>query len=364
MTRAERAAPRQRRRALIVGIGLLGLTIAHFTSPPHAHNVHDLLFKVTFLPLILAALWFDVRGAMIWSGLVTGAYLIHVFGQLHGHQQPVWAWVGDIALYNVVTFTTAFLSSRRSQALARAEAQAHELEDNARALLQAEELARSSERLRAVGELAAGMAHEIRNPLGGIRGAGEVLRKTDASPAAREEFGALLETEIARLDRVVAGFLDFARPPDPVTTVVHPAEVVAAVFLLVRSEARHRDVTLASEVPERLAVRADGDLLRQVLLNLVLNAVQAHDAPGSVTIHATRADDRVVLRISDRGAGVPDALRNRLFDPYVSGRVDGTGLGLAVAARVTSTLGGELTLERTGADGTTFTLTLPAADAL
>src|SRR6185436_16101661 len=99
----------------------------------------------------------------------------------------------DIGLYFIVAATTGLLSQRRDQALERAEAQARELDANARALLQAEETMRRSERLRALGELAAGMAHEIRNPLGGIRGAAEVLVKPQTSPEARAEFGKLLD---------------------------------------------------------------------------------------------------------------------------------------------------------------------------
>lgn len=351
----------RRRRAVIVGVSLAVLTVAHFSAPAEDHSLHDLLFKVTFLPLILAGLWFGLRDALIWSGVVTGAYLVHVFTQLHGAHQPVWAWMGDLALYNVVTFTTALLSSRRAEALARAEAQARELETQARALLQAEELVRRGERHRSLGELAAGMAHEIRNPLGGIRGAGEVLRKPETSEAARQEFGQLLETEIARLDHVVANFLEFARPPAPELGPVGVGEVIDAVLLLTRGEARARGIELTRSAGAGTSARADADLLRQILLNLTLNALQAPGPPRAVRIEAERAEQRVVIRVRDDGSGVPDAIRDRLFDPYVTGRADGSGLGLAIASRLAASLDGELTLEASGPEGAVFRLELPAA---
>ncbi len=356
---------RERRWKLAVVAGsLLALTVVHFTTSPHWHALHEFLFKVTFLPLLLAGLWFHVRGGLIASLLTSAVYLVHLFTQLAGAgHHSMQAAVGDIFLYNVVAFTTGFLASRHAQELQRAETQARELEQNARALLQAEETIRGSERLRALGELAAGMAHEIRNPLGGIRGAAEVLRKPDTRADAREEFGALLDGEVARLDRVVGNFLDFARPPAPETSPVRPAEVLDSVFLLLGAEARRHEIALESTVPRELSVRADPDLLRQVLLNLSLNAVQVQQGRGGgrVRVTAARDGDLVALDVEDRGPGVAESIRDRLFDPYVTARAGGSGLGLPIAARLADSMGGRVMLRSTGPDGTVFRVTLPLA---
>src|SRR5439155_20931661 len=199
-----------------------------------------------------------------------------------------------------------------------------------------------SERLRALGELAAGMAHEIRNPLGGIRGAAEVLVKPQTSPEARAEFGKLLDEEVTRLDRVVGNFLDFARPPAAEVARVRPAEVVDAVFLLLAGAAKSRGVATENAVARDVEVGADPDLLRQILLNLCLNAVQAQDGGGLVRVTASRDGDRVLLDVEDRGPGVAPDLRGRLFDPYVTGRAGGSGLGLPIAARLAETMAGRM----------------------
>jgi two-component system sensor histidine kinase HydH len=358
--------PRERNgRLAFVAATLAFIALLHVLSDPMAHGVHDVLFKATYVPLIFAGWWFHVRGGLVASGLMTVFALTHYFAQLSAHSahggHPAWSVAVDVFLYNVVAFTTGLLSQRRDQALARAEAQARELESNARALLSAEEAMKRSERLRALGELAAGMAHEIRNPLGGIRGAAEVLVKPETRPEARAEFGKLLEEEVTRLDRVVANFLEFARPPAAEIARVRPAEVADAVALLLTSEARRRGVSIDRAVPPDLEVRADPALLRQILLNLCLNAVQAQDDGGLVRVTAARDGDRVLLDVEDKGPGVPAAIRDRLFDPYVTGREGGSGLGLPIAARLAETMGGGVELVSTGDAGSVFRVALPAA---
>ena len=348
------------RHHALVALGLGVLSALHFATDTHAVGVHDLLFKATFVPLILAGLWFRPAVAVAWSGLTSVVYLWHVFGDLAGHGHGT-LWLGDIVLYNVVAFGTATLSQRRAEALQQARRQARELEGNARALLSAEEPLRRTDRLRAVGELAAGMAHEIRNPLGGIQGAAEVLRRKGTPEPVAEEFWNLLLSEIKRLDAVVANFLQFARPPRPEVSAVKVGELVSAVFLLLRPEASRREVRCESAVGAEVVVRADEALLRQVLLNLCLNALQAQDSGGFVRVSTAASDARVRIAVEDGGPGVPDALRDTLFDAYVTGRSDGTGLGLAVAERLVSSIDGRIELLRTGATGATFVVELPGA---
>ena len=348
------------RHHVAIAVILAALTSFHFATDAHAVGIHDLLFKATFIPLILAGLWFNPRVAVLWSALTSAVYLLHVFGDLSGHGHDV-LWLGDIVLYNVVTLVTSVLSQRRTEALSQARRHAREHEENARALLRAEETLRQTDRLRAVGELAAGMAHEIRNPLGGIQGAAEVLRREGTPQAVADEFWTLLQSEIKRLDDVVANFLQFARPPRPEVSSVAVRELVAAVFLLLRPETMRCKIECRNEVPEGMAVRADEALLRQILLNLCLNAVQVQPHGGELVVTTDVCDSRVHLDVADHGSGVPERLRDTLFDAYVTGRSEGTGLGLAVAVRLASSMGGSLELVRTDDTGSRFRVDLPAA---
>ncbi len=348
------------RHHAIIAIMIATLTAFHFATDVHAVAVHDLLFKATFVPLILAGLWFPPRPALTWSALTSVVYFWHLFGGLSGHAHNT-LWVGDIVLYNVVTAVTSVLSQRSANALAQARRHSRDLETNARALLRAEETLRRGERLRAMGELAAGMAHEIRNPLSGIQGAAEVLRREDSPREVAEEFGALLESEVARLDSVVANFLEFARPPKPDVSSVALHDLTAAVFLLLRPEAKRREIVCENAVAPDVVVRADESLLRQILLNLMLNAVQVQSDGGLIRVSARIETERVVVDVEDRGPGVPTEMRDSLFDAYVTGRSEGTGLGLAVAVRLATSMRGSLEVASTGASGSTFRVVLPEA---
>ncbi len=345
---------------MVAGL-ILFLSLAHFLASPHDAQLHGFLFKATFLPLVLAGLWFGLRGALVASAVTAAIYLVHVWVQLVPAEcHDTGAIVADVGLLIVLALIAGVLSDRRVEALDRERARAEELEGANRRLLRAEEALRRSDRLRALGELSAGLAHEIRNPLGGIRGAAEILVREDTSPQARGEFADVLRAEVARLDRVVAGFLDFARPPQGKREPVDVGSEARTVGLLVAGQARSAGVCLEVRAPEGVLADGDGDLLRQALLNLVLNAMQAAGPGGSVRI-AVKARDPVAVEVVDDGSGVPPELAQSLFDPFRSGRPEGTGLGLALAHRLMESMGGNVKLTETGPEGTRMVLELPAS---
>lgn len=341
----------RRAKLILVGSSLALLTLAHFTTPAHLTSVHDFLFKATYLPLILAGLWLGLQGAALFSGLTAGLYLVHIFGQLAAAGSPTWPILADVSLFTIMSFTAGALSDRREAALRDAERKAAELKDTTRVLLRAEEELRRAERLRSLGELAAGLAHEIRNPLGGIQGAGEILARESTDAESRAEFREVLRSEISRLDRTVEAFLEFARPTEGVAETLDLRQEVEHVFLLLLGRAKDSGVELVNDIPPEFELRADPDLLRQVLLNLSLNGIQAMEGGG--TLRATPLPDRATgLRIEDTGEGIPEEVRDRLFEPFVTLRPGGTGLGLATSARLLDTMGGLVRVHASGPGGT------------
>jgi signal transduction histidine kinase len=218
-------------------------------------------------------------------------------------------------------------------------------------------------RLAALGTMAAGLAHEIRNPLAGMKGAAQYLLVDGRSDRAREMLEVIV-SETDRLDDVVSRFLDYARPLELKRAAEDLDQLVGRVLVLQRAEGLPPDLQLThAQGLAGAAVVVDGPLLTQVLWNLVRNAVQASGRSGHVRVQTAPGPDgrTVEITVSDTGPGIPPDVRARLFTPFVTTRDRGTGLGLPIAQRIVRAHQGELGVRSVEGAGTTFTVVLPAA---
>jgi signal transduction histidine kinase len=229
---------------------------------------------------------------------------------------------------------------------------------------------KEKDRLAALGEMAAGLAHEIRNPLGSIKASAQYLAETSEQPEGRREFLDIIVDEVDRLNRVLSSFLDYARPghTDPEPICVNSAVQLTLQFL--RPECDSANVTLHVTLdPDLPRARIDIERLRQVLINLVQNAVQAMISGGDLYVE-TRAQDRlriggdshrwVQISVRDTGPGIAPGLLPNLFVPFVTTKQQGTGLGLAISQRIVSEAGGRIDVRSREGLGTTFVVMLPA----
>ena len=225
----------------------------------------------------------------------------------------------------------------------------------------AAEKVRQSDKLSALGRLSAGLAHELRNPLNTLNVLTYAMReRSEASGSWRADLE-VVTSELQRMNLLLDQFLDFARPRPPRFERQRVEEIVTETLYLVGPEAGKRGVeveaSLSNETPE---VWADGDQLKQVFLNLALNALQAMNRGGRLAVDSGAAQGGVVVRFHDTGAGIPDAIRERLFEPFCTTRAGGTGLGLAVARRIIDAHSGGLSLESEAGRGTTASVWLPS----
>lgn len=220
---------------------------------------------------------------------------------------------------------------------------------------------RRQERLSTLGEVAAGLAHEVRNPLGIIKTTAELLQCSPSlNEAETRRLGYVVE-EVRRIDSLVRDFLSFAKAPQ-VSTRLQPADVVERALAFVQQEAerRHVAVSFADQAPGA-AVMGDPGQVYDAVLNLVLNALDAVPAGGHLRITQAKAAGDLVLTFADDGPGVPEEIRPRLFDPFVTSKASGTGLGLAKVFAVMESHGGRVTYVGSSA-GAVFELHFPLAD--
>jgi len=354
-------------RLIIIVLLVAVITALHYQTTISKVHFHDIYRRLYYVPIVLGGLWFTLRGGVATALVVSLLFIPHVVFQWGHHPTADPEQYLEIILYNVIGFLTGLLAERElrqklsyQNTARRLEESYAELRRQADLILDIEDQLRRADRLSALGELSAGMAHEIRNPLGSIRGTAEILQDGIDPADPRYEFTRILIREVDRLNRVVQDFLDFARPPTPLRGSVDPVAVLREVLQLTRQLALKNGVTVALEAMTATAtVAGEEEQLKQAFLNLVLNALQAMPAGGSLTVAAASGEGELVLRFSDSGPGIPAELLPKIFNPFFTTRREGTGLGLAITQRIISAHGGRIEVASDPGVGTTFTVVFP-----
>lgn len=231
-------------------------------------------------------------------------------------------------------------------------------------------IAARNEKLASLGTLAAGVAHEIRNPLTAINVRVHGLKKTLPDGSSELEDVTVIAEEIRRLDRIVRDFLDFARPSAPNLLTVQVENLFNRMQSLLAPQWKASAIQFQVEPATDLWVRVDTQQLEQVLINLVQNAADSIVGPGIITLRARAATARlagqaspvVILEVVDTGKGIPPEVQQRIFDPFYTTKENGTGLGLAIAASIVAKHGGRLQYRTQVGRGTTFGIVLPRAE--
>jgi two-component system sensor histidine kinase PilS (NtrC family) len=228
-------------------------------------------------------------------------------------------------------------------------------------LRQMEEAVRRSDRLAVVGGLAAGLAHEIRNPLASMCGSIEILGGSSHLDDQERRLMHVVLSEAERLEALVRDFLSFARPTSPKLEPLDGALAVAETVELFRPQATARGIDLELRADGPLVVRADPRQLRQVLWNLLGNAADATASGGRVRVHFSRHNHYGLLEVADSGEGIGEEDLKRIFDPFFTTKERGTGLGLTIVHRIVEAHGGELSVRSKLGQGSTFRVALPLA---
>jgi signal transduction histidine kinase len=217
-----------------------------------------------------------------------------------------------------------------------------------------------AEKMAAIGELAAGIAHEIRNPLGIITGSAETIRKHEDKKIQEEMTNYILE-ESKRINGLINTFLDFARPKEPRLVSCDLREILEKTLLLLSPQAKTLGVEVKKEIPQKLLqVSIDPDQMRQAFTNLGVNALEAMPQGGVLKVTVLEnTRGKILIRFSDTGKGIPKDLQTKVFDPFFTTKEGGTGLGLSIAHRIITQHGGDIRVEGEEGKGSTFTISFP-----
>jgi len=346
----------------VVGIGaaILFITALHMLTPIDRVLLHEVYQRLYYIPIIAAASLFGLRGGLVASAFASLAYIPHIALQWqHIHPDYALNQYAEIVLFNAVGGVTGALADRNRRARVRSERMASELQKAYVELRQTFEQLLQAERLAALGELSAAVVHEVRNPLAAIKGAVEIIEDALPPDSPRREFAEIAKQEVDRLDRLVKEFLRFARPPKPATAPADINEIVNSVGSLIEQRAVLQNVRIELRLGSNLQlVTVDSEQIKQVLLNLAINALQVMPEGGALQFRTSRADEAVVVEVEDEGGGIDPAIASRIFDPFFTTKEKGIGLGLSVCYKIAQQHGGLLTVSNTNS-GAIFRLAIP-----
>lgn len=345
-----------------VGIfaGILAVSLLHDVTPLSELHWHNVFQHVYYLPIMIAGLTLGWRGGLA-AGLLAGiSNLPHNY--IAWQTLPSYAidQVLDIPVFCSAGVLTGVLAERGRKQRADLQRTTQRLEEVYRELQDNFEQMKRAERLFALGHLSAGLAHEVRNPLASIAGAAGILQRNSNLPQRDAECLAIIAKECQRLNHLLTHFLNFARPREPKYQVTQIEPMLDSVIELAQHAVGRIPIRLRKDVPPQLeAVECDPELLKQVLLNLVINATQAMPEGGEVLVSARPRNGRISISVKDEGCGIDPAYRDKIFDPFFTTKETGTGLGLSVAHRIVEQHGGILTAEANPVQGMTFSVQLP-----
>jgi len=217
-----------------------------------------------------------------------------------------------------------------------------------------------SEKLASMGKMAAGIAHEIRNPLSSIKGLAQYLRNKFEENSESREYATVMINEVDRLNRIIQDMLNFAKPNAPILTSENIKEVILHSLKLVESELNSKEITIVhvDDGEEKIAL-ADKDLLTQVFLNLFINSIDAMDKNGTLQISLSEENRYIIVELIDNGGGIKEENIPKIFDPFFTLKQNGNGLGLAIVYNIIENHNGEITVSSKLNKGTTIKIKLP-----
>ena len=342
----------------LVGGAIILISTLHFLTPIESITAHQVYQRLYYLPIVAAALLFGLRGGLLAALFSSAVYLPHIFFQWHHQTEYSLNQYIEIVLFFFFAIVAGVLSDRNRREHERSEKITAELERSYAELRQTFEQLLQAERLSALGEISAGIVHEIRNPLGAIKGAVEIIEDELAPDSPRREFAQIAKHEVDRIEKLVREFVRFARPPKLVRNLADINGLIESVVKLLDQQAAAQKVTVKKEFAGDLPqVTLDIEQIEQVLLNLAINALQAMPGGGTLVFRTNQVKETVTIEVEDTGCGIPPNVIGRIFDPFFTTKDKGSGLGLSVAHKIVSQHEGSLVAENT-ALGTVFRLTL------
>ncbi|MCB2180859.1 MAG: hypothetical protein KQH63_02400 [Desulfobulbaceae bacterium] len=353
--------------SLIVVVIVIGLL--HFFTPGEYIFFHNTYRRLSYFPIVLGAIWFGVRGGLTLALLSSIAFIPHVLLFISHGPGAYISEMTEIVLYIAAGLVTGVIAGREtrlrdkyrqlSEKLQKSYARLH---DETEQLIEAEKQLAVAQKLSALGKLSASLAHEIKNPLSSIRGTAEILLDEFPEGHPKREFTDILLKETNRLNNTVEEVLRFSRQKGVAEKKEERepfAEIIAHVSALVERQVQQKKVTLILPDVDTVCNHEVQSGMSQVLLNLMLNALDSVPENGTIKVFIEPSDEGCSLNVCDNGPGVTDENKEKIFEPFFTGKEEGTGLGLLISRKIIESYGGEISVFDNPGGGACFRVFLP-----
>ncbi len=347
----EKLNPENKWHKIIILTGITGLTLAfHYgliVEPifGHIHWIHVIHGRLCYIPIVVAATWFGIRGGLFAATVISLLLMPYIFG-IEREMSDLVQEFAEIAFYFAIAVLAGALVEREFRIRRRHQDAKLQLE--------------RSQKFSLVGQVAAGVAHEIKNPLASIKGAVEILSDEGTSPAEKAEFQEIFIREIRRIDNTIAEFLNFARPKETKLVKLDLPGTLRNCIRQMEPQARRQQISIEGDLPDNIFILGDAEKIHQLTLNLIVNSIQAC-SPGTTIKIVLRVVGAQMARVTltDTGPGIDEEDLDKVFEPFYTTKTAGTGLGLAIVQSIVENHHGTIDLRSRPGQGTTVIITFP-----
>ncbi|MEN8258636.1 MAG: ATP-binding protein [Thermodesulfobacteriota bacterium] len=360
----------------LLALSLIVIGALHHLTPGEKLVFHETYRRISYFPIVVGGLLFGMRGGIALALLACLAFIphLHVF---HAMNYDFYlSELAEVILYLLAGGGVGFIASRESRLRekyqdlsSRLERSYRRLHEEAELLIEVEEQLRASQKLSALGQLSASLAHEIKNPLASVKGTAEIFLDEFPEGHPKREFAEILLKETSRLNKTVEEVLNFSRRQQQSGGEEPKKEeasmILKRVITLLDNTFSKKGINVELNLPSKgKGVLVDADKMAQVFINLLINAVEAVSQGGHIVVNLAREDGGGIISFADDGPGVPEEEYEQVFAPFYTGREEGTGLGLAISAKIIESYGGKITVSRSELGGALFTVNVPRQEMI
>jgi len=326
-------------KIILIGIMIIAIGFIHLITWHRQYAYYIFYRELYFVPLIMAAFWFGLRGALITSFSVTVFYIAFTLMQVRGFVPDKFETMLEILLLNIMAVILGALRGRERIERKRAQ---------------------KAESLAAIGKAVSGVAHDMKTPLMAIGGfSRQLLKKLGVDDPIRERLEIILQ-EAQRLENMVKDMLDFSRPLDLRLAQEDVNQLIMESLTIVQEEANKRGVKVESQLsPDIPQVDFDAMRMKQVVINLLLNGIQASPKGESVIVRTSDEEENILIDVIDHGYGIPDNQKENIFIPFFTTKKEGVGLGLSIVKNIVEAHNGYMEFFNNPEKGVTFRVILP-----